>query len=102
MRHPLLCDRGSVTVEAALSLAVLVTVAAAIVAGMSTMAAYVAAVDVAGAAARSHAIGVDYVPPRDAITVTVAEDADVVRATAEVPAALRPMRATASYPVEIR
>ena len=57
-------ERGSVTIEAALSLAVLVTVAAAIVAGISTMAAYVSAVDVAGAAARSHAIGVDYTPPR--------------------------------------
>ena len=95
-------DRGSVTIEAALSLAVLVTVAAAIVAGISTMAAYVSAVDVAGAAARSHAIGVDYTPPRPNIEVTVSEQADMVTVTARVPAAVRTMHATAIYPVEVR
>lgn len=95
-------DRGSVTIEAALSLAVLVIVAAAIVAGIATMAAYVAAVDIAGAAARSHAIGVAFTPPRDDITVTVAEDGDVVRVTARVPGAVMPMKATAAFPVEFR
>ena len=95
-------ERGSVTIEAALSLAVLVTVAAAIVAGISTMAAYVSAVDVAGAAARSHAIGVDYTPPRPNIEVTVSEQADMVTVTARVSAAVRTMHATAIYPVEVR
>lgn len=95
-------ERGSVTIEAALSLAVLVTVAAAIVAGISTMAAYVSAVDVAGAAARSHAIGVDYTPPLPNIEVTVSEQADMVTVTARVPAAVRTMHATAIYPVEVR
>ena len=95
-------DRGSVTIEAALSLAVLVIVAAAIVAGIATMAAYVAAVDIAGAAARSHAIGVAFTPPRDDITVTVAEEGDVVRVTARVPGAVMSMSATAAFPVEFR
>lgn len=50
-------DHGSVTVEAALALAALVTVAAAMIGGLATLAAYIGAVDVAGAAARAHAIG---------------------------------------------
>ncbi|AWB83231.1 hypothetical protein [Corynebacterium liangguodongii] len=93
-------DTGSVTVEAAIALSVLVTVAAAIVAGIATMAAYIAAVDIAGAAARSHAIGVDYTAPRG--VVTVAEDGGVVRVTAVVDAPVAAMTATASYPVEFR
>ncbi|WKD56729.1 hypothetical protein CAPI_00750 [Corynebacterium capitovis DSM 44611] len=93
-------DTGSVTVEAALSLAVLVTVAAAIVAGIATMAAYIAAVDVAGAAARAHAIGVDYTPPRGSVTVT--EAAGMVTVSAEVPGPLMSMQASAVFPVEFR
>lgn len=91
-------DRGSVTIEAALSLATLVIVAAAIVAGIATMASYISAVDIAGAAARSHAIGVEYSPPRG--TVEVVEHAGVVTATARVASPLRTMSATASFPVE--
>ena len=49
------------TIETALSLSALVTVAAAIVAGIATIAAYITAVDTAGAAARAHAIGVESV-----------------------------------------
>ena len=64
-RISLIDDHGSVTIEASLALAVLVTVAAAIVAGIATLGAYISAVDIAGAAARSHAIGVPYDPPRD-------------------------------------
>lgn len=93
-------DHGSVTVEAALSLSVLVTVAAAIIGGIATLAAYIGAVDVAGAAARAHAIGVDYEPPRGAVSVL--EDAGVVSVTATVPAALFEVSATARYPVEYR
>lgn len=99
-RIPPLDDRGSVTIEAALALAVLVTVAAAIVAGIATLGSYIAAVDIAGAAARSHAIGVSYEPPREGVTVTVAETAGVVRVTAQVPAPVKAMTATASFPVE--
>lgn len=86
------------TIETALSLSVLVTVAAAIVAGIATMAAYVAAVDIAGAAARSWAIGVAYEPPRG--SVDVAEAGGVVTATASLPAPIGTMRAAASFPVE--
>ena len=93
-------DRGSVTVEAALSLAVLLTVAAAIVAGVATMAAYISAVDIAAAAARSHAIGVDFTPSRG--TVTVEEAGGMVTVTAVVPAPVTPMTATATFPVEFR
>lgn len=94
-------DRGSVTIEAALALSVLVTVAAAIVAGIATLGSYIAAVDIAGAAARSHAIGVPYEPPRDGVTVSVAEEAGVVRVTAKVPAPVRAMSVTAAFPVEV-
>lgn len=93
-------DRGSVTVEAALSLAVLVTLAAAIVAGIATLAAYISAVDIAGAAARSHAIGVDFTPGRG--TVEVHESAGLVHVTAVVDAPLTPMSARATFPVEFR
>lgn len=86
------------TIETALSLATLVTVAAAIVTGIATIAAYIAAVDIAGAAARAAAIGVAYDPPRG--NVTVAENAGLVTVTASVPAAIGTMQASAIYPVE--
>lgn len=88
------------TVETALSMATLLTVAAAIVAGIATMAAYVSAVDIAGAAARAHAIGVAYQPPRG--SVEFAEASGLVTATASVPAAIGTMRAQAVFPVEAR
>ena len=47
-------DAGSVTIEAALSLASLVIVAAGIVGGIATLSAHLAAIDAAGAAARAH------------------------------------------------
>lgn len=97
----MLCDdHGSVTVEAALSLTVLMTVAAAIVAGIATLAAYVSAVDIAGAAARAHAIGVDFTPPRGSVEVN--ESGGILTVTAVVTAPLSPMTATASFPVEFR
>lgn len=86
------------TVETALSLGVLVSVAAAIVAGIATMAAYVSAVDIAGAAARAAAIGVAYEPPRG--SVALAESGGLVTATASIPAAIGTMRAAAVFPVE--
>lgn len=88
------------TVETALSMATLVVVAAAIVAGIATMAAYISAVDIAGAAARSHAIGVSYNPPRGSVSIT--EGAGLVTATAQVPGAIGTLRASAIYPVEYR
>ena len=81
-------------------MATLVAVAAAIVAGIATMAAYISAVDIAGAAARSHAIGVAYQPPRGGVSVT--EHAGLVTVTASVPAAIGTMRAAAIVPAEAR
>ncbi len=93
-------DRGSVTVEAALSLSSLVLVCGLIVGAVATMAAHVAAVDTAGAAARAHAIGVGYHPPRG--RVEVSESAGTVTAAAEIPAVFGVMRAEAVFPVEHR
>ena len=86
------------TVETALSLSALVVVTAAIVGGIATVAAYITAVDVAGAAARAHALGVDYSAPRGAVEVT--ERAGLATAEATVPAPIGTMRATAVFPVE--
>ena len=82
------------TIEAALSLSALVIVAGAIVAALATMGAYISAVDIAGAAARAHAIGLDYDPP--AGRVTTQERGGMVTVTARV----RGMEATAVFPTE--
>lgn len=94
-------DRGSVTIEAALSLSVLIIVAAAIVGAMATMAAYISAVDIAGAAARAYAIGVEYQPPRSDISVSVGESAGLVTVTASVPGVIGTMSADAAFPAEV-
>ena len=94
-------DRGSVTIEAALSLSVLIIVAAAIVGAMATMAAYISAVNIAGAAARAHAIGVEYQPPRSDISVSVGESAGLVTVTASVPGVIGTMSADAAFPAEV-
>ncbi|MHA5282048.1 hypothetical protein [Corynebacterium sp. CQ3829_602738] len=86
------------TVETALSLSALVVVTAAIVGGIATAAAYITAVDIAGAAARAHALGVDYAAPRGDVSVT--ENAGLATAAASVPAPIGTMRATAVFPVE--
>lgn len=93
-------DRGSVTIEAALSLATLMVVAAGIVAAIATMAAHISAIDIAGAAARAHAIGVGFDP--GTADVTVRESGGIVEVTARVPAAIGTAEATAAYPVEYR
>lgn len=91
-------DRGSVTIEAALSLTTLVIVCSVMVGAIATLAAQVAAIDAAGAAARSHAIGVSYAPPRGQIQITTT--AGLVTATATVPAVFGNREATAVFPVE--
>ncbi|AHI18977.1 hypothetical protein ACTXN9_07655 [Corynebacterium casei] len=101
MKKLVLNDRGSVTIEAALSLSVLIIVAAAIVGAMATMAAYISAVDIAGAAARAHAIGVEYQPPRSDISVSVGESAGLVIVTASVPGVIGTMSADAAFPAEV-
>lgn len=92
-------DAGSVTIEAALALASLVIVAAGIVGGIATLSAHLAAIDAAGAAARSAAIGVDY--QREGVTVTITESSGLVTAHAAVPAPLGTIRAQAVFPAEI-
>lgn len=96
--HHLGDDRGSVTIEAALSLTTLMIVCAAMVGAIATLAAQVAAIDAAGAAARSHAIGISYAPPRGQVQVTTT--AGLVTATATVPAVFGNREATAVFPVE--
>ncbi|WP_018297920.1 hypothetical protein [Corynebacterium lubricantis] len=93
-------ERGSVTVEAALSLATLMIVAAALVAACATMAAQIAATDIAGAAARAHAIGVDYTAENAEIVVS--ESGGIVTVSVTKPAAIGKVTAQASYPVEYR
>lgn len=96
--RPLRGDRGSVTIEAALALASLVIVSAGIVGAIATLAAQVAAVDAAGAAARAHAIGLSYEPPRGSVQVQTS--AGLVTVTAQVPAVFGTMSAEAIFPVE--
>lgn len=98
MKRLCLGDRGSVTIEAALALASLVIVAAAIIGAMATMAAKIASVDIAGAAARAHAVGLEYQPPQG--TIAVEEHSGLVTVTAEVPAALGAMTSRAIFPAE--
>lgn len=93
-------ERGSVTVEAALSLATLMFVAAAIVAACATMAAHISAANIAGAAARSHAIGVEY--SADKAEIQVSESDGIVSVEVTLPAAIGKATAQAKYPVEYR
>lgn len=86
------------TIETALSLSTLIIVAAAIVGGIATISAYITAVDVAGAAARSHALGVDYSAPRGDVTVEI--HGGLATASASVPAPIGAVKAQAIFPVE--
>ncbi len=88
------------TIETALSLSTLVVVAAAIVAGIATMSAYITAVDVAGAAARAHALGVEYTAPRGEVELDIA--GGLATATARIPAPVGTMSARAVFPVEFK
>lgn len=87
------------TVESALGLGSLVTVCGLIVAAIATMAAHLAAVDAAGAAARAHAIGVSYQPPRGEVAVT--ESGGLATAVAEVPSPFGGRTHRAVFPVEV-
>ncbi|BAU94694.1 hypothetical protein N24_0432 [Corynebacterium suranareeae] len=91
-------DDGSVSIEAALALSSLVIVCGLIIAAMATLAAYLAAVDVAGAAARAHAIGEDFTPTRG--EVNMQESAGMMTATAHIPAPFGQVSANAVFPVE--
>lgn len=93
-------DTGSTTIEAAVGLGVLVTVCGLGVAGFATLAAYISAVDIAGAAARAQAIGVEYQPPRG--QVSIRDDGTYATAVAEVEGPLRTVQAEVVFPVEYR
>lgn len=92
---------GSVTIEAAVSIACLVVVFSLIVGGLVTLARYLAAIDAAGAAARSHAIGLDYLPVAG-VDVSVVEQDGLMAATAKVQTFVGPLEARAVFPVEYR
>ncbi|MFV8381294.1 hypothetical protein HW450_06155 [Corynebacterium hindlerae] len=92
-------DDGSVTIEAAFGVASLVIVAGLIVTAMATFAWYISAVDMAGAAARAHALGVSYQPPRG--TVTYRDDGVWATATIAIPTPLTTVTASATYPLEL-
>lgn len=94
-------ERGSVTIEAAFALAALIIVTSLIIGAIATVSAHISAIDAASAAARAHAIGVDYQPPNSA-EISVQEAAGLVTVTAEVPAVFGTRSASAVYPVETR
>lgn len=86
------------TVEAAISTSALIGVFIALVTGLVSVGAHLAAIDIAGAAARAHAIGVAYEPPRGTVTTVAAND--LITVTAVVPSPLGDMTAQATFPVE--
>lgn len=93
-------DRGSVTVEAAIVLGALVSVAAAIFAGVATMTAQLRAIDIAAAAARAESVGAPFTPP-DGARVDTSTDAGLVTVSVTVDAPLMSMTASAIRPVEV-
>ncbi|WJZ01485.1 hypothetical protein [Corynebacterium freiburgense] len=93
-------DQGSTSIEAAIGLGALVIVCSLAVAALASLAAYISAVDIAGAAARSYAIGVEYQPPRG--NVTYSNDGTFVTATARVDGPLKTFDAQAVFPMEYR
>ena len=72
-----------------------------IIGAIATVSAHIAAIDAASAAARAHAIGIDYQPTGDA-EISIVESSGLVTVTAEVPAVFGTRSASAVYPVETR
>lgn len=91
-------EAGAVSVEAALALSALVVVTVLIVAVLATLAAHLGAIDAAGAAARSHAIGVEFRPGRGAVDIV--ESGGLLTATVTVPGPFGEVSADAVFPVE--
>ena len=103
LQHPLAVtmlgnDDGAVTVETAIATGALIAVFTTLVAGLVAVGAHLAAIDIAGAAARAYTIGVPYEPPRGAVTVT--ESGGLATATAVVPSPLGAQTARAVFPIE--
>lgn len=97
--NALAADDGSVTIEAAFGLAGIVLVAGTVLTTLLAVALYISAVDTAGAAARAHALGETFTPARG--TVELSNDGTWATATVSIPAPLRDLTATATYPLEI-
>lgn len=91
-------DTGSTTVESALGIGALLSVVLLVIGAFITVASYIGAVDAAGAAARSHALGLGYTSPRG--EVTIHEQDGLVTATVRVPAPWGSLSATAITPAE--
>lgn len=89
-------DDGAVTVETAIATGALIAVFTTLVAGLVAVGAHLAAIDIAGAAARAYTIGVPYEPPRGAVTIT--ESGGLATATAVVPSPLGPKPPALSSP----
>ncbi len=92
-------DDGAVTVETAIATGALIAVFTTLVAGLVAVGAHLAAIDIAGAAARAYTIGVPYEPPRGAVTVTESSGG-LATATAVVPSPLGAQTARAIFPIE--
>lgn len=92
-------ERGSVTVEAAIATSAIIVLFALLVAGLFTLAAYLSAIDIAGAAAREYAITGNHMEPARG-SVVMMEESGKGTATAEIPSPFGVMRAQAVYPVE--
>ena len=76
----------------------LVIVLVALVGAIATLGSYLAAVDTAGAAARSVAIGLEFEPTRG--TIATSEAGGLMTVTATIPAPLGEVSATAVFPQE--
>lgn len=91
-------DRGVTSLETAWGIGILALVASMVLAGMSVLGAYVSAIDQAGAAARSHAIGVPFTA--EGASVNYSESAGLTTATVTVDSFLGPISASAVFPTE--
>lgn len=91
-------EDGYVTIEAALGLSAVVIVVTLVIAGIVTVATYIAAIDTAAAAARAASLGQSYTPARG--SVEISHDGDTMTAIARLPSFYGTMSAEARFPVE--
>ncbi|AZA12276.1 hypothetical protein [Corynebacterium gerontici] len=98
--HSRLVDqRGSVSIEAAIASTALLLLCALMVAALATLAAYVQAVDIAGAAARAYAIGEAFEAPKGEVEISTSDG--MIRSEARVPSPFGTMKASAQFPQEV-
>lgn len=89
---------GSVSVEVALSIGVLVVFVSLLVGALAAVAAYISVIDTAGAAARAASLGLEYTPERG--SVTTFEEGEFIRAVATINAGLMEVSYEAKFPRE--